>query len=53
MTVFAADLSTDVQRTPRVFALLVKLLSANWTYGRLTLTLPKKLTNGSQRLTIE
>ena len=27
-------------RTPRVFALLVRLLSANWTYGRLTLTLP-------------
>jgi len=40
MTVSTADLVSSVERTPRVFALLVRLLSANWTYGRLTLTLP-------------
>ncbi|WGM31091.1 cyclopropane-fatty-acyl-phospholipid synthase family protein [Brevundimonas sp. NIBR11] len=40
MTVSTADLASSVERTPRVFALLVRLLSANWTYGRLTLSLP-------------
>ncbi len=40
MTVSTADLSLAPQRTPRVFALLIRLLSQNWTYGRLTLTLP-------------
>ena len=40
MTVSTADLVPSVERTPRVFAMLVRLLSANWTYGRLTLTLP-------------
>lgn len=40
MTVSTAELTQTISRTPKVFALLVKLLSANWTYGRLTLTLP-------------
>jgi len=40
MTVFTAQSAAATDRTPRVFALLIRLLSANWTYGRLTLTLP-------------
>ncbi|MDP3405742.1 MAG: cyclopropane-fatty-acyl-phospholipid synthase family protein [Brevundimonas sp.] len=40
MTVFIDQSSATADRTPRVFALLIRLLSANWTYGRLTLTLP-------------
>lgn len=40
MTVSTADIVAEPARTPRVFALLVRLLSANWTYGRLTLSLP-------------
>ncbi|MBX9614731.1 MAG: cyclopropane-fatty-acyl-phospholipid synthase family protein [Caulobacteraceae bacterium] len=40
MTVFVDQSSATADRTPRVFALLIRLLSANWTYGRLTLTLP-------------
>ena len=40
MTVSTAHAFPAADRTPRVFALLVRLLSANWTYGRLTLTLP-------------
>jgi len=40
MTVSTANSVALPDRTPRVFALLVRLLSANWSYGRLTLTLP-------------
>ncbi|WP_396593328.1 class I SAM-dependent methyltransferase [Brevundimonas sp. R86498] len=40
MTVLTDQTSAAADRTPRVFALLIRLLSANWTYGRLTLTLP-------------
>jgi len=40
MTVSTNELTPSVQSTPRVFSLLIRLLSANWTYGRLTLTLP-------------
>jgi cyclopropane-fatty-acyl-phospholipid synthase len=40
MTVFADQTAAAADRTPRVFGLLIRLLSANWTYGRLTLTLP-------------
>jgi cyclopropane-fatty-acyl-phospholipid synthase len=41
MTASTADhAQTTTKRTPRVFSLLVRLLSANWTYGTLTLTLP-------------
>ncbi len=39
MTVFT-DEAAALNRTPRVFSLLIRLLSSNWTYGRLTLTLP-------------
>ncbi|WP_269513519.1 SAM-dependent methyltransferase [Brevundimonas subvibrioides] len=40
MTVQTAHTEVTLDRTPRVFSLLIRLLSANWTYGRLTLTLP-------------
>ncbi|AQR61981.1 SAM-dependent methyltransferase [Brevundimonas sp. LM2] len=40
MTVQTAQTHVALDRTPRVFSLLIRLLSANWTYGRLTLTLP-------------
>ena len=40
MTAVTDQAVAAAERTPRVFALLVRLLSANWTYGRLTLTLP-------------
>jgi cyclopropane-fatty-acyl-phospholipid synthase len=40
MTVQTAHTEVAPDRTPRVFSLLIRLLSANWTYGRLTLTLP-------------
>ncbi|MCA3717014.1 MAG: SAM-dependent methyltransferase, partial [Brevundimonas sp.] len=41
MTASTADhAQATTKRTPRVFSLLVRLLSANWTYGTLTLTLP-------------
>ena len=40
MTVQTDHSEVALDRTPRVFALLIRLLSANWTYGRLTLTLP-------------
>jgi cyclopropane-fatty-acyl-phospholipid synthase len=40
MTVFTDQTAAATDRTPRVFALLIRLLSANWTYGRLMLTLP-------------
>ncbi|QTN18551.1 class I SAM-dependent methyltransferase [Brevundimonas sp. AJA228-03] len=40
MTVQTAHTEVAPDRTPRVFSLLIRLLSANWTYGLLTLTLP-------------
>ncbi len=40
MTSVTADLHQITARTPRAFALFLRLLSANWTFGRLTVLLP-------------
>lgn len=40
MTSVAAERHEAVARTPRGFALLLRLLAANWTFGRLTVQLP-------------
>ncbi|MGV8929137.1 MAG: class I SAM-dependent methyltransferase [Brevundimonas sp.] len=40
MTSVTAERSQTAARTPRGFALLLRLLAANWTYGRLTVLLP-------------
>ncbi|MDQ1153480.1 cyclopropane-fatty-acyl-phospholipid synthase family protein [Brevundimonas sp. SORGH_AS_0993] len=40
MSVFATEIEAVARRTPRVFAMLIRLLAANWTVGRLTLRLP-------------
>lgn len=40
MTSVTADRIEAAARTPRGFTLLLRLLAANWTYGRLTVRLP-------------
>ncbi|HWW12367.1 MAG TPA: cyclopropane-fatty-acyl-phospholipid synthase family protein [Brevundimonas sp.] len=40
MTSVTADLHQITARTPRGFALLLRLLASNWTFGRLTVLLP-------------
>ena len=40
MSSVTAEARSVPARTPPVFALLLRLLTANWTWGRLTLTLP-------------
>ena len=40
MSAVTAEAHAVPARTPPVFALLLRLLSDNWTWGRLTLTLP-------------
>lgn len=40
MSVAHADIEAVASRTPRVFAMLLRLLAANWTFGRLTVKLP-------------
>lgn len=40
MTSVTAERHTAPARTPRGFALLLRLLTANWTFGRLTVRLP-------------
>tara|TARA_R110002124_G_scaffold167018_1_gene334384 strand:- start:1205 stop:2425 length:1221 start_codon:yes stop_codon:yes gene_type:complete len=40
MTAVTADIPTAAARTPRGFSLLLRLLAANWTYGRLSVQLP-------------
>ena len=40
MSSVTAESPATAARTPPVFALLLRLLTANWTWGRLTLTLP-------------
>ena len=40
MTSVTAETGDAVARTPRGFALLLRLLAANWTFGRLTVLLP-------------
>lgn len=40
MSVVSADIEALAKRTPRVFAMLLRLLAANWTFGRLTVQLP-------------
>ena len=40
MTSVTADRSEAAARMPRGFGLLLRLLGANWTYGRLTVLLP-------------
>lgn len=40
MTVLTDQDAARLDATPRVFSMLIRLLSANWTYGRLTLILP-------------
>jgi len=40
MSAVTAAADPQAARTPPVFALLLRLLSDNWTYGRLTLSLP-------------
>lgn len=40
MSVASADLETVTRQTPRVFAMMLRLLAANWTFGRLTVQLP-------------
>ena len=46
MSVIATEIEAVARRTPRVFAMLIRLLAANWTVGRLTLRLP----NGEEHL---
>lgn len=40
MSVAAAEIEAVARRTPRLFAMLLRLLAANWTFGRLTVRLP-------------
>lgn len=40
MSIAAAEIEAVTRRTPRVFAILLRLLAANWTVGRLTVQLP-------------
>ena len=40
MSVVHADIEAVASRTPRVFVMLLRLLAANWTFGRLTVQLP-------------
>ena len=40
MTSTTADASVPADRTPRVFGLMLRLLAANWTFGRLHVLLP-------------
>jgi cyclopropane-fatty-acyl-phospholipid synthase len=40
MTSVTADPASAVARTPRGFSILLRLLAANWTFGRLTVLLP-------------
>ena len=40
MTSVTAERTTTAARTPRGFTLLLRLLAANWTFGRLTVLLP-------------
>ena len=40
MSVAHADIEAVASQTPRVFAMLLRLLAANWTFGRLTVQLP-------------
>lgn len=40
MSVTTAEIEAVARRTPRVFAMLLRLLAANWTVGRLTVRLP-------------
>src|SRR5690606_8392742 len=40
MTTVTVDLQQAAARTPRGFGLLLRLLAANWTVGRLTVLLP-------------
>lgn len=40
MSVATAEIEAVARRTPRVFAMLLRLLAANWTVGRLTVRLP-------------
>lgn len=40
MSVASADLEAVVRQTPRVFAMMLRLLARNWTFGRLTVQLP-------------
>ena len=42
MSVAAAEIEAVARRTPRVFAILLRLLVANWTSGRLTVVLPNR-----------
>ena len=40
MTTVTVDREQAAARTPRGFGLLLRLLAANWTFGRLTVRLP-------------
>ncbi|MDO9077775.1 MAG: SAM-dependent methyltransferase, partial [Brevundimonas sp.] len=40
MTSVTAERIETAARTPRGFTLLLRLLAANWTFGRLTVLLP-------------
>lgn len=45
MSVATAEIEAVARRTPRVFAMLLRLLAANWTVGRLTVRLPNGQTH--------
>src|SRR3989344_2076252 len=40
MSVATVDIEAAAARTPRMFAMLLRLLASNWTFGRLTVHLP-------------
>ncbi|MFA4940125.1 class I SAM-dependent methyltransferase [Brevundimonas sp.] len=40
MSLATTDIEAAAARTPRVFAMLLRLLASNWTFGRLTVHLP-------------
>ena len=40
MSVATVDIEAATARTPRMFAMLLRLLASNWTFGRLTVLLP-------------
>lgn len=40
MSIATADIEAVARRTPRVFAILLRLLAANWSVGRLAVQLP-------------
>jgi cyclopropane-fatty-acyl-phospholipid synthase len=48
MTSVTADRSQAAARSPRGFGLLLRLLAANWTFGRLTVRLPGGATHRLQ-----